>query len=464
MEATPKHHPSSESGAVRLRSWLSILVAGRHDQDHKNQAVVLTVILLGTLVVSCMVALLLAASYLMGNTYVLTRFVTSVCLLIYLGVVALYAYRQNSIQTAALLLITFYLALGGGCVWQWGINNAFGILTLALVIVLAGILLRAQFALVMAGTAWLMLAFIQFGVALGHQPVDGTLTSPSSYGDVLGYGVGFAIIGLVCWLYGHQMERSLQKAERAEIILQAQKANLELIVDKRTAALEQKRLEELEQMYRLTQVGTLSTGLLHELANHLTVLNLDIQHLQQKHNSQALDRIHQTIHYIDGMVDNVRDQLRNDTTTETFDAVDATNQVVQILSHKARESNTELRWKPPRKKNLFVLRGTSVQFKQAITILISNAIEAHENKGIHTVVISLSRTGKVIIIQVSDRGKGISSKHRELLFQPFYTTKKEGIGIGLFIAKQIVKRLGGSIHLDPNPAETTFVIGIPADS
>ena len=71
---------------------------------------------------------------------------------------------------------------------------------------------------------------------------------------------------------------------------------------------------------------------------------------------------------------------------------------------------------------------------------------------------------RVFIIQVADTGPGILPENLDKVFNPFFTTRPEGMGLGLFVTQQIVHRYGGSIRVESRPGEgTLFVIELPSD-
>ena len=468
-DLTDKKEPSGRTKTpkklIRLRSWSTTLANGSHHEDRKNRIIVFSVVLAGTFVVSGLLLTLLSISYFMlHNDYVFGRLMCAVVSLAYLSIIAMCAYYYRAYAAAASLLTLFYLAFGTGSIWQWGINNTFGIILMSLVVILSGILLRAQFALWAAAAVSVLVILVQAAIGMGHTPDGLGAFTTSSYGDAVGYSASFGIIGLICWLYGNQMERSLHKAERAEIILHAQKTNLEHIVQQRTAALEEKSLQELEQMYRFTQVGSLSTGLLHELANYITVLNLDIEDLRAQHSSQTVDRAWQTIHYLETTIDSVRNQIRSEPSESTFNIAQAISQVVGILQHKAHQSRVIIDWQEPKHTKQYVFHGYSAQFNQIVTILISNAVESYGPQHTdRTVQVRLSLQDSQFAIAVTDHGKGITAAERAILFRPFHSTKKDGMGIGLFLARRMTEAsLKGHLEIDPSPKATTFILKIPS--
>jgi two-component system sensor kinase FixL len=105
-----------------------------------------------------------------------------------------------------------------------------------------------------------------------------------------------------------------------------------------------------------------------------------------------------------------------------------------------------------------------VQIQQVLLNLMRNAIEAMENSERRELVISTaSAPDDMIEITVTDTGAGISPEITAQLFQPFITTKRQGMGVGLSISRTIVEAHGGSIAPRPNPGGgTVFSFTLPA--
>jgi two-component system sensor kinase FixL len=111
----------------------------------------------------------------------------------------------------------------------------------------------------------------------------------------------------------------------------------------------------------------------------------------------------------------------------------------------------------------FVL-ADKVQIQQVILNLIRNALEAMESCDRRELVVSTAPAPQnLVAISVSDTGTGISAEVSAQLFQPFVTTKRKGMGVGLSISRTIVEAHGGSIAAQPNPeGGTLFSFTLPA--
>ena len=117
------------------------------------------------------------------------------------------------------------------------------------------------------------------------------------------------------------------------------------------------------------------------------------------------------------------------------------------------------------------------QIKQVFEIIIRNALEASENKGPVTISVSggekegraAKRPGEEseheqpLVVTITDRGPGVDPDSLERIFYPFFTTKKDGSGIGLSVAQKIVDAHGGRIDVESRVGEgTAFSVVIPA--
>jgi two-component system, NtrC family, sensor histidine kinase HydH len=104
--------------------------------------------------------------------------------------------------------------------------------------------------------------------------------------------------------------------------------------------------------------------------------------------------------------------------------------------------------------------------RQALINLVVNAAQAMPRGGVVTVKVGLERRAQQLwlVIEVCDEGLGLTHRATEKLFQPFFTTKATGTGLGLAVVKRIVESHGGEVFAKPNPDRgTTFTVKIPAE-
>ncbi len=424
----------------------------------RNYRIICNVVLFGTyLVVVAILGLLIISFSLNPAPHMVGRIVVGGLALAYV-VLAHVLLRLQRQRAVAYMLITFYLALAAGIELAWGINTTIGTLTFALAIVLAGILLTARHSLWAATFAVLTLLGLQTAIYLQwYLPVTNKI---SSFGDAAAYSVMFGMLALISWLYNTEMERSLAQAWNAEAALQAQKATLKTQVEQRTKQLRQAQLKEIQQMYRFAELGQLGVTLLHDLANHLTALTLEIDDLHKAGHSKAISRARRITDYLGDIVDSTRARLNGGTQARNFNIIRRIDDVVDFLRDRAEKADVTVTWAAP--KASWRLTGDASSLSQVITIIACNGIDAYDAPATQRdITITAERTKTDIIIRIFNHGT-IPKAQRKNLFKPFQTTKKSGMGLGLFIAKQTVElQFSGTLTLSPNSKHTEFVITLP---
>ncbi len=438
-------------------------------EDIRNRELVLNVLVAGTILILLLSLIVIIGNYLNGSTFVIPRAIgLSLALLFVLGVYKLS--RDGHYQLAAWLLVTTYVILAGAVGLVWSIALPSAILLYGLVVVLAGILLGPRYSLV---GLIVVVTLISVTTALEHSGViahdlQWKKDSPSA-DDAFGLSFMLGIIAAVSWLFSHQTVRSLHRAEAAEAALLKQKGQLEIAVEERTRQLQAAQLEKVQQMYRFAELGQLSTAMMHDLSNHLTGLTINIESLSGEKRSKVLADAKRSIRHIDEMVIRVRDQLHGRTNVRTFNVANEVDAIIKMLRHRCHISNVQLNWRPISDKKSLQCHGDPIRFRQMIANLIANGFDAYKtadkpNSAFkkREVLVTAVTDGANIIITVKDWGIGIPQAERRKIFEPFRSTKDTGMGMGLFIVKQIVEEyFSGTIEIDPALNYTAFVVTLP---
>jgi two-component system sensor histidine kinase HydH len=100
------------------------------------------------------------------------------------------------------------------------------------------------------------------------------------------------------------------------------------------------------------------------------------------------------------------------------------------------------------------------KLKQALLNLFKNAVEAMPNGG--DLILAVAHSDDQVVIKISDTGSGIAPDVD--IFAPFYTTKKEGTGLGLIVVRQIIAAHDGTITFSSEPGKgTTFTVSLPVN-
>jgi two-component system, sporulation sensor kinase E len=131
---------------------------------------------------------------------------------------------------------------------------------------------------------------------------------------------------------------------------------------------------------------------------------------------------------------------------------------LELMRPELENRNLEVRVKPASQLPLAPLDATQIQ--QALVNLIKNAMQAMTKGG--TLALQTGEGSDDVWVSVSDTGGGIPQEQINRIFEPFYTTKKKGSGLGLMIVQRIVRAHGGRIDLESHVGRgTTFRIWLP---
>jgi len=230
---------------------------------------------------------------------------------------------------------------------------------------------------------------------------------------------------------------------------------------------------ELLRMSRLSNMGEMASALAHELNQPLTALANYIQGSRRllaertdeqselvkgallKANEQAL-RAGEVIRRLREFVARGESDKRVESLSRLVDEASA----LALLG--ARDESVQFRLDlDPAADRILV---DKIQIQQVLLNLIRNGIEAmRESPRRELAVESVKAVGDMVAVSVSDTGSGIVAEVAGTLFQPFRTTKQNGLGVGLSISRTIVEAHGGQIEAQPNPGGgTIFTFTVPS--
>ena len=212
--------------------------------------------------------------------------------------------------------------------------------------------------------------------------------------------------------------------------------------------------------------------LAHEIRNPLSSLNVHAQLLEEdlaRLAPQARDQmaprleiIHGELHRLENVVKHFLRLARpTDLDLESVDLAGLVTHVCELLRPEAavRGIELDLRVAQP----LPTLMADGAQLTQALVNLVVNAIQAVEKDGRVEVEVLAGPGQTEIAIEVRDTGPGLPSDNTEAVFEPYYTTKPEGSGLGLWIARQIATAHRGALRAGNRPAGgAVFSLRLPA--
>ena len=221
---------------------------------------------------------------------------------------------------------------------------------------------------------------------------------------------------------------------------------------------------EISQRERLSSLGRLSTVIAHEVRNPLMIIKAALHTLRQSNVSPSAVR--EAAADIDGEVVRL-----NRIVNEVLDFARPIRFELAPTDINAlcRESATAAQVSPGAQVDLDLDRGVPVirsdgeRLRIALVNLIVNARDAMPSDAAH-VSVSTRFNGTCVAIAIADSGPGIDRADLPRIFDPYFTTKRGGTGLGLPIAKNIVEGLGGTIAVDSTPGKGTQIqIELPLD-
>jgi len=198
--------------------------------------------------------------------------------------------------------------------------------------------------------------------------------------------------------------------------------------------------------------------LAHEIRNPLSSLDIHVQLMEEDLSALAptmreqlnprLEIIHGELHRLTSIVENFLCLTRpSSLDLEPVDLPRLVNHVCELLRPEsaAREIEIVAEFRQP----LPPLMADSVRLTQALLNLMINALQAVERKG--RINVRVRETDAAVVLAVSDNGPGIPPEKLASIFDPYFTTKPEGNGLGLWIAQQIVTAHGGTLKAQNAP-------------
>ena len=230
--------------------------------------------------------------------------------------------------------------------------------------------------------------------------------------------------------------------------------------------------EDLTQLIKAQKVAAwkeVAQGIAHEIKNPLTPIQLNTQRLKKKYHQNRNDfakvfdeSINIINQEVEGMKDLLNEFLRFSRMPAPDPKVTSLHKLIDdiLISYSEHEKNILI------KKNfdpdLAQLIIDPEQIRRVLINLFENATDALDEGGTIQIQTKVLDSKKVVRIEFSDNGAGISSEDREKLFRPHFTTKRRGTGLGLAIVNRIIIDHNGTIKVqDNNPSGTTFIIDLP---
>lgn len=314
-----------------------------------------------------------------------------------------------------------------------------------------------------------------------------TLLSPA--GDAVSRAVtvarwlGALSVALLAALTGILLRRRQRAVARASEAEQA-RFELERQIDLRTSELqstndllnheidERRRLEsvrqdlqdDLIQANKLATLGQIAAGVAHEINQPVAAIrtHADSASVQLRRENSAgalrslasIDRLTERVGIITDELRAFARKTRSETVAVGVDA--AIDGALLLVAGRLREKGIGLSRR--RGPAGLAVRAERNRLEQVVLNLLQNAIEALDGVAGPSIKLGVEAKGEMVVIHVADNGPGVAHAVQQRLFTPFTTDKRDGLGLGLVISRDIVAAFGGELALEPSPTGARFVI------
>jgi len=254
---------------------------------------------------------------------------------------------------------------------------------------------------------------------------------------------------------------------RLNSMLKANQTELEARIAERTRQLQEAQAHVLHQE-KMAAFGLLAAGIAHEVGNPLTSISSLVQILQRREqDSYTLEKLS----LVNGQLLRIRSTLRE---LVEFSRPASNERTWVALSEVLDEAlNIAKYYKRPRGRiaiaplppELPPLYGVRDQLVQVFLNLVLNAIDAVTDQPEppdRRIELTVARIESGVEVAVRDNGPGITPEHQSRLFRPYFTTKKHGTGLGLFVTRKLVLDHDGELNFESHlGVGTVFRVKLP---
>lgn len=227
--------------------------------------------------------------------------------------------------------------------------------------------------------------------------------------------------------------------------------------------------ERLNQTERAAMIGRLTQAIAHEIRNPLNVINLTIDHVASRYAPQEPERREQLNRRLYSIKDEISrlNRLLSDLlnygrparlAVEPVDIRDLLDETLALVKPQADEQGVEVKVETDGAPA--EVQGDRERLKSCLSNIAINALQAMPGGG--QLIARVGHSDGQVEIAISDSGIGISPEGLAKVFEPYYSTKQTGFGLGLAVTKWILEQHSGSINVDSTVGQgTTFTIRLP---
>lgn len=241
----------------------------------------------------------------------------------------------------------------------------------------------------------------------------------------------------------------------------------------RMRALDQRQQEELAHLLRVHTVGEVATTLAHELNQPLGAImnfagvaldNLKAGRCDSAMLQQTLEEIVGETNRADQIIRRVRSFVRKQTSSASLiDINEVAREAIKLVASRIDRAGVDLRVCVER--DLPQSRGDAIHIAQIVVNLLTNAVDAladspADRRGLSIFTTKIGNTA--VELRVVDQGRGVKPELIEKLFEPFYTTRADGLGMGLAISRTLAEAHGGQLRAETvGEGGMTFILTLP---
>src|SRR5215471_533231 len=246
------------------------------------------------------------------------------------------------------------------------------------------------------------------------------------------------------------------------------------VTERKRAQAEHERLRQLESelahMNRLSIMGELTASLAHEMLHPIATARnnarsalrfLDMNPVDLGEVREALECVVRDADRGKDIVSRILEHVKKaPPRKERFDANEAIREVIEMVQTAINKNKVSV--STHFMEGLLPVVGDRVQLQQVVLNLVMNAVEAMSSvEGVRKLSINTDQNKSAILVAVCDSGPGIDPEQLDRVFEPFYTTKVSGVGMGLSICRSIIGAHGGRLWIDVNEGGTVFQFTLP---
>ncbi len=310
-----------------------------------------------------------------------------------------------------------------------------------------------------AAVAWWSVAFHSVSLLVLARVLGATSVWDSSVPLTL---LIMAWVTWACSSLAGSLHAAGQELEHLNSALATAREDLEQRVEDRTEALRASQARVIHQE-KMAAFGLLAAGIAHEVGNPLAALSSLVQILKRRgpdaYTSEKLDLAARQLERIERTIRELIDFSRPASNhVSRVKAAEVVEEALGIAKYYQRTKQRSITTDVP--VDLPAVMGIRDYLTQVVLNLVLNAVDATADQGrIH---VSAREENGALVLSVEDDGRGISIADRCRLFQPYFTTKAHGTGLGLFVSRQILEDFAGTLGFVSEPGQgSTFVVRLP---